>query len=181
MNRTTSTSSSSDILVAGNTQSSSSSPYAMQQRYPPERRPARWAAARKATAPTKSGAFLSVQLVSRSARERLRSILQSPPKPLSGTFIAPSRSIVKVESVPEAEDEDEDEDDSDGPNHRGTYSKDYVLKHPDIKWIHRGQGRYLPASELKPDPVDHSPRPTRYGAYHLCCRATRTDHEKTAW
>ena len=32
-----------------------------------------------------------------------------------------------------------------GPNHRGTYSKAYVLQHPEIKWQHRGQGRYLPA------------------------------------
>ena len=33
----------------------------------------------------------------------------------------------------------------DGPNRRGTYSKAYVLQHPEIKWQHRGQGRYLPA------------------------------------
>ena len=33
----------------------------------------------------------------------------------------------------------------DGPNHRGTYSKAYVQQHPEIKWQHRGQGRYLPA------------------------------------
>ncbi|KAK3725944.1 hypothetical protein LTR37_000092 [Vermiconidia calcicola] len=38
------------------------------------------------------------------------------------------------------------EDDQDGPNHRGTYSKAYVLQHPEIKWAHRGQGRYLPAT-----------------------------------
>lgn len=39
------------------------------------------------------------------------------------------------------------EDDVDGPNHRGTYSKSYTLQHPEIEWIHRGQGRYLPASQ----------------------------------
>jgi len=37
----------------------------------------------------------------------------------------------------------------DGPNHRGTYSKAYVEKHPEIRWMHRGQGRYLPASHAK--------------------------------
>ena len=38
------------------------------------------------------------------------------------------------------------EDDVDGPNRRGTYSKSYILLHPEIEWVHRGQGRYLPAS-----------------------------------
>ena len=37
------------------------------------------------------------------------------------------------------------DDDGEGPNHRGTYSKAYTLLHPDIRWVHRGQGRYLPA------------------------------------
>jgi hypothetical protein len=35
-------------------------------------------------------------------------------------------------------------DDADGPNHRGTFSKAYTLQHPEIRWQHRGQGRYLP-------------------------------------
>lgn len=38
----------------------------------------------------------------------------------------------------------------DGPNARGTYSKDYVLRHPGTTWIHRGQGRYLPARPVSP-------------------------------
>lgn len=42
------------------------------------------------------------------------------------------------------------EDDGDGPNRRGTYSKAYVLQHPEIKWVHRGQGRYLPAPRGRP-------------------------------
>ena len=37
------------------------------------------------------------------------------------------------------------ENDQDGPNRRGTYSKQYVTQHPEIKWVHRGQGRYLPS------------------------------------
>ncbi len=40
----------------------------------------------------------------------------------------------------------EPDDDGDGPNHRGTYSKAYTMLHPEIKWVHRGQGRYLPAA-----------------------------------
>lgn len=40
----------------------------------------------------------------------------------------------------------DDDDDGEGPNHRGTYSKAYTLLHPEIKWTHRGQGRYLPAN-----------------------------------
>lgn len=38
------------------------------------------------------------------------------------------------------------DDDVDGPNRRGTYSKSYILQHPEVEWVHRGQGRYLPAS-----------------------------------
>ena len=40
--------------------------------------------------------------------------------------------------------DDANDDGDDGPNHRGTYSKAYTLQHPEIKWQHRGQGRYLP-------------------------------------
>jgi hypothetical protein len=39
-------------------------------------------------------------------------------------------------------------DDDDGPNHKGTYSKAYTIKHPEIKWVHRGQGRYLPTETV---------------------------------
>ncbi len=38
-------------------------------------------------------------------------------------------------------------DGAEGPNHRGTYSKAYVLQHPELKWQHRGQGRYLPSGK----------------------------------
>lgn len=47
----------------------------------------------------------------------------------------------------------EEEDDNDGPNHRGTYSKSYILQHPEIKWVHRGQGRYLPANGSQSLPI----------------------------
>ena len=40
-------------------------------------------------------------------------------------------------------------DDDDGPNARGTYSKAYTLKHPEVEWTHRGQGRYIPAAQAR--------------------------------
>lgn len=40
-------------------------------------------------------------------------------------------------------------DDDDGPNARGTYSKAYVAKHPEIGWVHRGQGRYIPLTQAR--------------------------------
>jgi hypothetical protein len=58
-------------------------------------------------------------------------------------------------------------DDDDGPNHKGTYSKAYTLKHPEVKWVHRGQGRYLPSNTVSypPQPAstplpksNHTPR-----------------------
>ena len=52
------------------------------------------------------------------------------------------------------------DDVGEGPNHRGTYSKAYVQQHPEIKWVHRGQGRYIPAAQLQsstsPNSQSHS-------------------------
>lgn len=45
-----------------------------------------------------------------------------------------------------------------GPNHRGTYSKEYTLKHPEVKWVHRGQGRYLPSSSKAVTPLSQAPQ-----------------------
>ncbi|KAK5712834.1 hypothetical protein LTR15_011827 [Elasticomyces elasticus] len=36
-----------------------------------------------------------------------------------------------------------------GRNHRGTFSKKHVQRHPEIEWVHRGQGRYLPAEQVR--------------------------------
>ncbi|KAK5108055.1 hypothetical protein LTR62_008829 [Meristemomyces frigidus] len=41
------------------------------------------------------------------------------------------------------------DEDVGGRNARGTYSREYTLKHPETTWVHRGQGRYLPAEEVK--------------------------------
>jgi len=42
--------------------------------------------------------------------------------------------------------------DENGRNDRGTFSRAYAQQHPEIVWVHRGQGRYLPASEVKREP-----------------------------
>lgn len=38
-----------------------------------------------------------------------------------------------------------------GPSAKGLYSKEYTLRHPDIEWTHRGQGRYLPTADVNKD------------------------------
>ena len=52
--------------------------------------------------------------------------------------------LFKTSEDPTKIKDDANDDGDDGPNHRGTYSKAYTLQHPEIKWQHRGQGRYLP-------------------------------------
>ena len=47
-------------------------------------------------------------------------------------------------------------------NSRGTYPREYTLKHPEIKWVHRGQGRYLPAEEVRKEPAPEPQRRSRY-------------------
>ncbi|KAK5129919.1 hypothetical protein LTR08_002720 [Meristemomyces frigidus] len=49
-----------------------------------------------------------------------------------------------------------------GRNARGTYSKDYTLRHPEVKWVHRGQGRYLPVEDLKRDAAPGPQRRSRH-------------------
>lgn len=49
-----------------------------------------------------------------------------------------------------------DDDGGEGPNHRGTYSKEYTIAHPEVKWVHRGQGRYLPMSAAKAVTQSHA-------------------------
>nr|POE62766.1 hypothetical protein CFP56_03670 [Quercus suber] len=38
-----------------------------------------------------------------------------------------------------------------GPGTPITYGKEHILCHPEIEWVHRGQGRYLPASDIQKD------------------------------
>lgn len=64
----------------------------------------------------------------------------------------------KFEEIVDADSDDEGDQpnandslpfDDEGPNARGTYSKAYVVKHPEVDWVHRGQGRYLPATQAR--------------------------------
>lgn len=99
--------------------------------------------------------LLTVRFSDGVARDRFRGIIRAKPKPISHASNNFHQQFYQTGN-------DDDEESTYGPNHRGTYSKEYTRLHPDIKWIHRGQGRYLPASEVKSDNPNVSPRPTRY-------------------
>lgn len=91
----------------------------------------------------------------KTSKDRLRKILSSKPVPTmfhQPTSAPPSTKTERAERADSPED---------GPNHRGTYSKEYVIKHPEIKWSHRGQGRYLPSNEVNAASSIASPQPGR--------------------
>ena len=101
--------------------------------------------------------LLTLRIPPGASREAWRKIVdsrgRSGPVPRATGFASPSMKV-----------EQRGDDDAlrEGPNHRGTYSKEYTLKHPEITWIHRGQGRYLPSSEVKTEQRTASPQPIRY-------------------
>lgn len=105
------------------------------------------------TTVSNNNGVLQVRFGSRVSKERLKAILKAKPRPVS----VQSKSVFKQAATESVQNGPED-----GPNHRGTYSKEYTLQHPEIKFIHRGQGRYIPASELNQQPPAPSPRPRRY-------------------
>ena len=90
----------------------------------------------------------------------------------NGRYLCIKLGREKLESVLLPEDDQDDDDDldansdgnADGPNARGTYSKDYVSRHPEIKWVHRGQGRYLPVGAIKKPATVERVRRSRYVA-----------------
>ena len=84
----------------------------------------------------RNGRVLVVKAKSDAARAFLASLKDSDERNVDGRFDESVR--IKEELYDE---------DGDGPNRRGTYSKAYTLLHPEIEWVHRGQGRYLPASQ----------------------------------
>lgn len=91
------------------------------------------------TAETHPGCFVVFKAKNDLARSFLKSlkdddIHRGREGPPSYNFAPP---IIKSEM---------NDDDADGPNRRGTYSKQYTLQHPEIEWVHRGQGRYLPTA-----------------------------------
>ncbi|KAF2216668.1 hypothetical protein CERZMDRAFT_92743 [Cercospora zeae-maydis SCOH1-5] len=149
-----SSSTSSDILVAG--PASQQSQQSQQQRHQPPSTPVRMSRSNTSTltrAYTQYG-HLTIRFAPRAARDRLRAILLAKPQPdFASSNDDDDDDDDDVESDHRFEQPRRDaRDDVEGPNERGTYSKQYTLKHPEIKWVHRGQGRYLPASEIKPEP-----------------------------
>jgi hypothetical protein len=90
------------------------------------------------------------------ARERLLNIFFSRPRP---TILLPDASSSTKAKFGNDNGNDGDIDDDEngfreGRNHHGTFSKEYTLNHPEIAWIHRGQGRYLPSKDV------HNPAPS---------------------
>lgn len=102
-------------------------------------------------AEVRDGHLLIIKFNSPTAREALSKLKdRQPPRPVPTLNLSPAQSLsVKAEGP---------EDDQDGPNARGTYSKQYTLLHPEIEWVHRGQGRYLPAAQSRPSPLIRSDR-----------------------
>jgi hypothetical protein len=96
---------------------------------------------------------LTIHFASNAAKETLRSIVRLKRKPLSQASRTGSARFSYG-----ADDEDGEND----PNHRGTYSKQYTLEHPEIKFVHRGQGRYVRVPDIKDDAPITTPRSTRY-------------------
>ena len=93
----------------------------------------------------REGHSLIIRVRGREYVQRLKSAMREPtPEELASMVPIEQRIILNLR------DDDDDGDNADGPNRRGTYSKEYTLKHPEIGWVHRGQGRYLPASQAPP-------------------------------
>jgi hypothetical protein len=92
--------------------------------------------ARRIVAQVKDGSILVVSAKDQGGRDALNQILQKAPSSNKGDQNGTDdlKSDIKTEFG----------DGSQGPNHRGTYSKAYTLQHPEINWVHRGQGRYKP-------------------------------------
>lgn len=61
----------------------------------------------------------------------------------------------RVVTDPDGEDEDEDGEGAAG----GTVSKQYKDNHPEIQWVHRGNGRYMRKADVIKEPA-HSPSET---------------------
>jgi len=96
-------------------------------------------------------------------------IVVAPAQPLvevkDGRVLIVRLSREKLQSA--LQPNNDDSDDEDGRNARGTFSRDYTLRHPEIKWVHRGQGRYLPAEEVKRQTAAEPVRRSRYVFSHI--------------
>ncbi|SMR43544.1 unnamed protein product [Zymoseptoria tritici ST99CH_3D1] len=145
-------SNSSDILVAGPAAHTTPT-RPEQQRALPARSP--WSKSADMAVPTTTHYWwgrLKIHFGSNAAKEAFRNIVKSKPNPI---FCPNRTSSAHIDNL------SEDDEGQEGPNHLGTYSKQYTLDHPEIKWMHRGSGRYVKADDLRPDFPVTSPRSTR--------------------
>lgn len=104
-------------------------------------------------------AFKQAQPLVRVEDGRILIIRTRPRKPNVG-LQAPHQPELRLSTPggttrPPRDDNDNDNNNNNnnhnkaGPNSRGTYSREYTQQHPEIEWVHRGQGRYLPVSEVR--------------------------------
>ncbi|KAK0944876.1 hypothetical protein LTR29_003689 [Friedmanniomyces endolithicus] len=71
-------------------------------------------------------------------------------RPHQAAMLSGDTTKVKPEDV-DVDAVTNDDGNADGRNARGTFSRDHTLRHPETKWVHRGQGRYLPVTEVQRD------------------------------
>lgn len=131
------TSTSSEILVAGGPPTTSEQPPVYES--PLALSPKIMPAEPEVEVDIRHGRILVVRARSDSAKAFLASLNEAEDRKFEGADRAFHESISIKEEL--------NDDDGEGPNRRGTYSKAYTVQHPEIEWVHRGQGRYLPASQ----------------------------------
>lgn len=112
------------------------------------------------------GRILRVVFGPPAAREKLRAIDRSTPKPQ----LQNSNSISShLESDDGDDNHGQSEADTDGLDPNMTYSKEETLRHPGVEFVHRGQGRYRMVAAIKNLSPATVARPTRY-VFIVYCR-----------
>ena len=71
-------------------------------------------------------------------------------RPHQAAMLSGDTTKVKPEDV-DVDAATNDDGNADGRNARGTFSREHTLRHPETKWVHRGQGRYLPVKKVQRD------------------------------
>lgn len=131
-----SSTSSSDILVASAAPAPSGQPSVYESPLPAS--PTTMAPEGGIEVEVRLGRILVVKAKDDSARAFFRRLKEDDER-FAGKMFRDSEESTRIK-------DELNDDDADGPNRRGTYSKSYILQHPEVDWVHRGQGRYLPAS-----------------------------------
>lgn len=108
-----------------------------------------------------------------AAKEKFRVIVQTTPQPQASMLTS-----AYTDSDDEEGNENESKPDADahGLDPLKTYSKEETLRHPEVNFVHRGQGRYRMADAIKNLSLAVVQRSTRYEHPLLCEQASSTDH-----